>query len=167
MTGFRLSCCRYIVLSCLDSYAFFSRKSLTRFFLFGEGSCGLEQVEDCLNGIVRFVQSGLQWAGGTARVGAVVKEAVGQRATETMVKEHEAEGDFLAFGGQAVGVAVVDAFDEGVALEFAQVVAQLGDAVAVGDEVEGREDGLVQLGGLAAAARLSRRCSMKYSAASG
>ena len=53
--------------------------------------CG-EQVDDVLNGLVGFVVGGFQFAvGPVCGIGFVVKAAVGQRATETLVEEQEQE----------------------------------------------------------------------------
>ena len=50
-----------------------------------------------------------------------------------------------ALGGEAVGVARAVAFEQAVALELAQVVAQLVEAVGALGQVEGCEDSLVDL----------------------
>ena len=58
-----------------------------------------------------------------------MKAAVGERATETLVEEQEQERDLDAFGGQPVGVAAAIALEQAVAFEFAQIVAELVQAV--------------------------------------
>ena len=77
--------------------------------------CG-EQVDDVLNGLVGFVVGGFQFAvGPVCGIGFVVKAAVGQRATETLVEEQEQERHLNAFGGKAVGVSAAVALDQPVA----------------------------------------------------
>ena len=64
--------------------------------------------------------SGFQFAiGAVCRIGFVVKAAVGQRATEALVEEHEQERHLNAFGCEAVGVMVVLATQQTMAFEFA------------------------------------------------
>jgi hypothetical protein len=63
---------------------------------------------------VSFLISGLEFAGGCVDLGGfAVKEAVGQRATDALVKEEEHEGDAEDFVCQLVGIT------EAVAVEFA------------------------------------------------
>ena len=68
--------------------------------------------------------SGFEFAVGTVRwVGLVVETAVGQRTTKTFVKEQKEECYLNPLGGEVVGVAGAVAFEQTVALEFAQIVA--------------------------------------------
>src|SRR6201993_5515040 len=84
-------------------------------------------------------------------VRAVVKAAVGKRAAEPFVKEQEEQGDLNAFWGETVGVAGSVTLQQPVGFELAQVVAALVQPVGALGEVEGSEDGVVDLlGGPAA-----------------
>src|SRR5712672_4616399 len=84
-------------------------------------------------------------------VGAVVEAAVGERAAEAFVEEQKKQGDLNPLGGETVGVAGAVTLQQPVALQLAQVVAQLVEAVGAVGEVEGGEDGMVDLlGGPAA-----------------
>ena len=66
------------------------------------------------------------------RVGFVVEAAVGQWAAESLVKEQKQQRDLHALGGETVGVAAAIAFQQAVAFEFAQVVAELVQPVLFG-----------------------------------
>src|SRR5260370_29601786 len=84
-------------------------------------------------------------------VRAVVKTAVGERAAEPFVKEQEEQGDVNPFWGETVGVAGSVTLQQPVGLELAQVVTELVQPVGAVGEVEGGEDGVVDvLGGPAA-----------------
>ena len=80
-------------------------------------------------------------------IGLVVEAAVGEGTAEALVEEQEQERDLNAFGGEAVGVAAAVALQQAVAFEFAQIVAELVQAVGFRGELEGGEDGLVNLFG--------------------
>src|SRR6266478_278163 len=85
------------------------------------------------------------------RVGAVVEAAVGEWAAESFVEEQEEQRNLNPLGGETVGVAGAVALQQTVAFELAQVVAQLVEGVGSVGEVEGGEDGVVDLlGGPAA-----------------
>jgi len=87
--------------------------------------CG-KQFDDSLNGLVGFVIGGFQLAvGAVRRIGLVVEAAVGERTAEPLVEEQEQQGDLDAFGGELIGVARAVAFQESVAFELAEVVAEL------------------------------------------
>src|ERR1700740_1017726 len=82
---------------------------------------------------------------------AVVKAGLGERAAEPFVKEQEEQGDLNPFGGETVGVAGSVTLQQPVGLELAQVVTELVQPVGAVGEVEGGEDGVVDvLGGPAA-----------------
>ena len=84
-------------------------------------------------------------------VGAVVEAAVGERPAESFVEEQEEQRNLDAFGGEAVGVTSLLTLEQSVALEPAQVVAQLVQAIGGIGEVKGGEDGLMDLLGCPAA----------------
>ena len=66
-------------------------------------------------------------------------------------KNRNSSATWTPFGGEAVGVAGAVALDQSVTLELAQIVAQLVQTVSLFGEMEGGEDGLVDLlGGPAA-----------------
>src|SRR5437764_12135009 len=82
---------------------------------------------------------------------AVVKAAVGERAAEPCGKEQEEQGDLNPFWSETVGVAGSVTLQQPVGFELAQVVAELVQPVGAVGEVEGGEDGVVDLlGGPAA-----------------
>src|SRR2546421_6208463 len=84
-------------------------------------------------------------------VRAVVEAAVGERAAEPFVKEQEEQGDLNPFWAETVGVAGSVTLQQPVGFELAQVVTELVQPVGAVGEVEGGEDGVVDLlGGPAA-----------------
>src|SRR6266550_4359211 len=113
---------------------------------------GGQQIDDLLNGVVGVVVGGFELAGRLVMgVGAVVEAAIGERAAEAFVEEEKEQRHLNPFGGETVGVAGAVPLQQPVALQLAQVVAQLVEAVGAVGEVEGGEDGMVDLlGGPAA-----------------
>ena len=102
-----------------------------------------------MNGFVGAMVGGFELAGRLVMgVRAVVKAAVGKRAAEPFVKEQEEQGDLNPFWGETVGVAGSVTLQQPVGFELAQVVAELVQPVGAVGEVEGGEDGVVDvLGG--------------------
>ena len=101
-----------------------------------------------MNGVVGAVVGGFELAGRLVMgVGAVVEAAVGEGAAEAFVEEQKKQGDLNPLGGETVGVAGAVTLQQPVALQLAQVVAQLVQAVGAVGEVEGGEDGVVDLFG--------------------
>src|SRR5437763_16867967 len=83
--------------------------------------------------------------------GAMVKAAVGEWSAEPFVEEEKEQGNLDPFRGEMVGVAGSVTPQQRVGYELAQVVAELVQAVGSVGEVEGSEDGVVDLlGGPAA-----------------
>ena len=78
----------------------------------------------------------------------MVEAAVGERAAEAFVEEQKKQGDLNPLGGETVGVAGAVTLQQPVALQLAQVVAQLVEAVGAVGKVEGGEDGVVDLFGV-------------------
>ena len=113
---------------------------------------GGQQIDDLLDGFVGVVVDGFELAGRLmSGVGAVVEATVGEWAAEPFVKEQKEQRHLDPFRGQAVGAAGAVTLEEPVAPQFAQVVAELVEAVAAVGEVEGGEQGVVDvLGGPAA-----------------
>ena len=105
-----------------------------------------------MNGFVGAMVGGFELAGRLVMgVRAVVKAAVGKRAAEPFVKEQEEQGDLNPFWGETVGVVGSVTLQQPVGFELAQVVAELVQPVGAVGEVEGGEDGVVDLlGGPAA-----------------
>ena len=66
------------------------------------------------------------------------------------MKEQEEQGDLNPFWGETVGVAGSVTLQQPVGFEFAQVVTELVEPVGAVGEVEGGEDGVVDLLGPAA-----------------
>jgi hypothetical protein len=73
--------------------------------------------------------------------------AVGERTAEALVKEQEQECDVNTFDGQAIGVAAAVTFEQSVAFEFPQIVAELIESVCFRGELEGGHDCFVDLSG--------------------
>ena len=95
---------------------------------------------------------GFQFAVGTVgRIGVVMEAAVGEGAAEPLVKEQEQERDLHTFWGELVGVPRAVACQQSVALQFAEIVAELVQPVGRGGNMEGSEDGLMDLPGRRAA----------------
>jgi hypothetical protein len=84
-------------------------------------------------------------------IGFVMESAMGERTAEALVEEQKQESDVNAFRGKAVGVAVAIASEQTVALEFAQIVAELVQCVLFRGKLERRNHGLVNLFGRPAA----------------
>ena len=76
-----------------------------------------------------------------------MEAAVGERTAEPFVEEEKEQRNLDTFWGEAVGVAGSIPLQQPVAFEFAQVVAQLVDAVASVGELEGGDNGLMDLPG--------------------
>ena len=74
-----------------------------------------------------------------------MEAAVGERTAEPFVEEEKEQRNLDAFWGEAVGVAGSIPLQQAMAFEFAQVVAQLADAVASVGEMEGGDNGLMDL----------------------
>ena len=105
-----------------------------------------------MNGFVGAVVGGFELAGRLVMgVGAVVEAAVSERAAEAFVEEQKEQRNLNSLGGETVGVAGAVALQQTVALELAQVVTELVEAVGSLGEVEGGEDGVVDLLGRPAA----------------
>src|SRR6201982_3903921 len=80
-----------------------------------------------------------------------MKAAIGEGATESLMEEEEEQRDLGSFRCETVGVAGSVTLEQAVALELAQVVAELVEAVGLSGEVEAGEHGVVDLlGGPAA-----------------
>ena len=76
-------------------------------------------------------------------VWSVVEATVGERSAQALMEEQEEQRDLNPLGGEKVGVARAFALEEPVPLEFAQIVAKLIEAVSIGGELEGGQDGVV------------------------
>src|SRR5437588_11449518 len=113
---------------------------------------GGKEIDDLLNGFVGAMIGGFELAGRLVMgVRAVVKAAVGKGPAEPFVKEQEEQGDLNPFWGETVGVAGSVTLQQPVGFELAQVVTELVQPVGARGEVEGGEDGVVDvLGGPAA-----------------
>ena len=76
-----------------------------------------------------------------------MEAAVGQRTAKAFVKGQKEECHLDSFGGEVVGIAGAVALEQTVALEFAQIVAQLVQVIGSEGELKGGEDRLVDLSG--------------------
>ena len=107
---------------------------------------GGKQIDDLLDGFVGAVICGFQFARRLVTGDRpVVEAAVGEWTAEPFVKEEKQQRNLDAFWGEAVGVAGSIPLQQAVAFEFAQVVAQLVNAVASVGELEGGDYGLMDL----------------------
>jgi hypothetical protein len=115
-------------------------------------SSSSEELDDILDGRVSLVIGSFEFAPGLIRgVRTVMETAVSKRSAQALVEEQKQQRDLDAFRGEAIGIAGPVTFDQSVALELAQVVAELVESVSFFGEMEGGEDGLVDLlGGPAA-----------------
>ena len=105
-----------------------------------------------MNGFVGAVVGGFEFAGRLVLgVGTVVEAAIGERAAQAFVEEQEEERDVESFGRQAVGVTASIALQQAMPFELAQIIAKLVECVIVPGELEGGEDGFVDLCGRPAA----------------
>ena len=75
----------------------------------------------------------------------MVEAAVGEWAAEAFVEKEKEQGNLNALRSETVGVAGRVTLHQPVALELAQIVAELVQAVGAVGEVEGGEDGVVDL----------------------
>jgi len=80
-----------------------------------------------------------------------MEAAIGERTAEPFVEEEEEQGDLDPFWGETVGVSGSIPLQQPVTLEFAQIVAESVEAVSFLGEVEGGEDGAMDLLGSPAA----------------
>ena len=83
---------------------------------------------------------------GTAS-GWVMKQAVGQRTADALVKQDEHGADPGALFCKAVGVVFVDALQKPVAFHLAQVITELIGGVVLGRKGKGGLQGLPDLEG--------------------
>src|SRR3984885_13508977 len=105
-------------------------------------------MNDVLDGLVRFVIGGFEFAVGLVRrIGSVMEPAVGERTAEALVEKEEQEGDVNAFGREAVSIAAAIALEQAGSFELAQVVPELVEAIGFRGEMERGEDRLVNLFG--------------------
>ena len=65
-------------------------------------------------------------------MGLVVEATVGDRPAEALVEEQEQKRDLDTLGGEPVSVAAAVALKQFVALQFAEVVAELVQSVGFG-----------------------------------
>ncbi len=72
---------------------------------------------------------------------------MGQRTAQPFVKKQEQEGCLDSLFGEPIGIAAAIALQQSVAFQLAQIVAKLVQAVAFGRNLEGGQDGLVDLFG--------------------
>jgi len=76
-----------------------------------------------------------------------MEAAIGKRTAKPFVEEQEEQGDVESFGCQAVGVATSIALQQAMPFELTQIITKLVESVIARGEVEGGEEGLVDLCG--------------------
>ena len=83
-----------------------------------------------MNGLVGFVIGGFELTfRATGSMGLMMESAIGQGTAEALMEEQKQESDIESLGGEAVGVALPIALEQGMTLELAEVVTQLIQAV--------------------------------------
>ena len=101
-----------------------------------------------LDGLVRFVVGSFEFAVRLVLgIGLVMEAAVGEGATEALVKKQEQERDLYPLVSKPVGITAAIALEESVAFELAQIVAELVQTIGSGRELERSENRLVDLFG--------------------
>ena len=75
----------------------------------------------------------------------MVEAAVGQGAAESLVEEKKQQSDLEALVGEAVNIARAVPFQQGMALEFAEIVTKLIQSVRFLRDTESGEHRLVNL----------------------
>ena len=92
-----------------------------------------QEIDDFFDGLVGTVVGEFEaavWP--VVRIRLVVEATVGERSAQALVEEQEEQCDLNPLGGEQVSVARAVALEESVALEFAQIVAKLVEAVSIG-----------------------------------
>jgi hypothetical protein len=84
-------------------------------------------------------------------IGLVVESAVGQRTAKPFVEEEEQQCDLNSFGGEPVGIATALTFQQSMALQLAQIVAELVQSLGLWGKLKSGQHGLVELFGRGAA----------------
>ena len=128
----------------LRSFSFSPDHSENLYLRFLPGS---KQIDEVLNGLVSLGVSRFdfaEWFRGLLR--AVVKQAVGERATNSLVEEDEQGGHPDAFCGESVAVGAAGAVPTGVGFHLTQVIAELGGGIGFWGEREGAENRFMDQG---------------------
>ncbi len=82
-----------------------------------------QELDHLVEGSVGFVIGGFDFGQGCGGLcGRAVEHAVGERAADAFVKEHEEQGGAGAFVGEAIGIAPAIALQQSVGFHLAQVV---------------------------------------------
>ena len=89
--------------------------------------------------------------GSVLGLGLMMKAAVGEGSAQPFMKEEKEQSDLNPFRREAIGVAGSVTLQQGMAFELAQIVTQLVETIGAAREVEGGEDGLMDLLGRPAA----------------
>ena len=99
-----------------------------------------------LDGLVGLMIRGFEFAfRPVIGIGLVMEATIGERAAETLVEEQEQERDVHALGGEPIGVSAAVPLEKSMAFQLAQIVAELVEAVGLGRELKGFENGLGNL----------------------
>lgn len=108
----------------------------------------MEQADDLLDGVIGFVVGGFEGTDGLGgAIRPMMEEAVGEGPAEPLVEQEEEQRHPEALGGETIRVAAPVAFKEAVGPELAEIVAELVEPVSLGGQVEGAQDGLVDVRG--------------------
>jgi hypothetical protein len=102
---------------------------------------GGKQIDDLLDGFVGAVICGFQFSLRLVTGDRTVMEAaVSERTAEPFVEEEKEQRNLDAFWREVVSVAGSIPLQQAMAFEFAQVLAQLADAVASVGALEGGDN---------------------------
>ena len=109
-------------------------------------SRSIKEINNVLDGSISLMIGDFEFAmGSMGGVWLVVKAAVSKWTAQALVEEQKQESDLEAFAGQAIGVSCSVTFEQAVAFEFTQIVAELVDSIGFVGEAERGEEGLVDL----------------------
>ena len=74
-----------------------------------------------------------------------MEKGVCNGATDAFMKEKEQEGCFNSFFSEAIAIALEISLNQAMGFHLAQVIAQLGEGIGRGLEIEGFEKSLMQI----------------------
>lgn len=111
------------------------------------GSLSGEEFDEIFDGLIDFMVGAFNAdIGGKSRVRPVLERAIGDRTVDAVAQLEQEDGLFVTLGRHAIAIGALNALDQAVRPQLAQVVAQLSRPVVGGLEPEGGEDLAVQSG---------------------
>jgi hypothetical protein len=76
----------------------------------------------------------------------VVKQRVGQRSANALVKQNKHQRCFRSFVGEAVAISLFIAFQQAMGFHLAEVITELSYGICFSRQAEAGEDGLMDVG---------------------